>query len=119
MGDLRTVEHAAASLWLGLAMGATTTVHHFHAALVMRSTGPGLHVVWTEAVLMPVAAVSLMRFVRTGDRTALRVHALAPRAAGARPPPAPAAIVPRGRTRRCSSCPARCARTPPGSTMIG
>ena len=76
MGNLRTVEHAAASLWLGLAMGATTAVHHLHAALVMRSTGPGLHVVWTEAVLMPVAAVSLVRFVRTGDRTALWVHVL-------------------------------------------
>ena len=66
--------HALPSLAFGLAAGLVTTVHHLHAALVMGSDGPGLHVVWNEAVLLPATLASMWLFLRDGNRWALRVY---------------------------------------------
>lgn len=67
-------EHALPSLAFGLLTGLVTTVHHLHAALVMRSGGPGMHVVWNEAVLLPATLASMVLFLRDGHRWALRVY---------------------------------------------
>ena len=86
------MEHALPSLAFGLAMGLATTVHHLHAALAMRSTGPGLHVVWTEAVLMPVTVASM---ALCAARSTWRLV--------------------RGAGVRCTSCPSHCTGSPPGT----
>ena len=74
MRRIDSVRHARPSLTFGLATGLLTTVHHLHAALVLRSDGPGLHVVWNEAVLLPATLASMWLFLRDGNRWALGVY---------------------------------------------
>ncbi len=57
LSKLGAAPYAQASLGWTLVIGFTTTIHHLHAALILRTNGPGLHVVWNEAVLLPATVV--------------------------------------------------------------
>lgn len=63
------------SLFWALAMGATTTVHHAHAAIALGDVF-AWHVVATEAVLIPLTLASFLVFRRTGSRPALALYLL-------------------------------------------
>ena len=76
MNLFKNHQYALQSLIYSVSMGITTTVHHLHAGLILDSDGESLHLVAMEMILIPATVVSMILYLRNGNRTALWFYLL-------------------------------------------
>ncbi len=68
--NLREYTYLRYSLFSYLLLGSTDTIHHLHAALALKQNN-AIHAVWTGVILIPLAILMVIGFLRYRKRVML------------------------------------------------